>query len=173
MTAKASREDSDFRSHGFRREAPAVIDAKATPGPLQTNTRALRGTTEFAINHPNHRTLLRRAGVLFRYMPLITAIMFLFSSLASANDSVDCESIPGPLVKVSPSYKPKWVPEEGARIAVSFTIGEDGLAKDIEIVESAGKKLDKAATRALKRWLYHPKFAGCSRQESFELSKDV
>jgi len=92
MNAKASREDSDFRSHGFRREALAVIDAKATPAPFrrihglfaeppgsplttQTTGPCYAGPVFFFVRSPSKRYFDIRDRALFKKMEFLVALL--------------------------------------------------------------------------------------------------
>ena len=67
----------------------------------------------------------------------------------------------GPMLKIAPIY-PASAIEQGMEgsVSMSFIIGEDGKAKNIEVTNSVGEPLEVAAVRALQNALYSRKYSG-------------
>jgi protein TonB len=65
-----------------------------------------------------------------------------------------------PKVRIPPDYPPEAA-RDGIQgwVKLQFTIGTDGRPKDIEVLEADPKRVfDRNAKRALRKWVYDPKF---------------
>jgi TonB family protein len=81
----------------------------------------------------------------------------------SGTTAIDFNSHPGPIVKVTPMYPEAALSQDKqGSVTMSFIVGEDGKATEIQVLESVGEPLESAAIQALQKALYHSKFSGKS-----------
>jgi TonB family protein len=68
-----------------------------------------------------------------------------------------CRPIPDPIQKTEPEYTEEArLAELEGTVLLRGTIGEDGIASDLEVLEPLGLGLDEKAIEAVQQWSFPP-----------------